>query len=351
MVRKAIIKGQIFLILLAIIISCLTPIFILKMEHRSQLIEGLYNHTGDVYDVVLMGGSHMNGGIDPNVLWHNYGITSFNYATGGQSIDVTYYMLKEVLKNHKNPIIVVDAGYLAQSTEYGDQGYISNAIDNMRFSINKIEAIINCVPFWDRLSYFFPFLKYHYRWNELTQNDFNYNSAEYYYLKGFDSGSDKYGKQDSTANQTSQTVSGTVDIPPNSLKYLNKIIDLCKQNNLKLILVNLPFDYNEEKGKPGWVQEQAKMYNKVAEITKKNNIPFINYNDEMSKIGLDFKNDMNNLGHLNIWGAYKVTMDFGNYLNENYNLKDHRNDKSYNQWNIDYTKSEVAAYVDTNKNK
>ena len=63
------------------------------------------------------------------------------------------------------------------------------------------------------------------------------------------------------------------------------------------------------------------------------------------------KNDMNNLGHLNIWGAYKVTMDFGNYLNENYNLKDHRNDKSYKQWNIDYIKSEVAAYVDTNKSK
>ncbi len=93
------------------------------------------------------------------------------------------------------------------------------------------------------------------------------------------------------------------------------------------------------------------MFNKVAEIAKKDNIPFINYNDKMNEINLDFKNDMHNSGHLNIWGAYKVTKDFGNYLEQNYSLKDHRNDSAYSQWNIDYKKSQAAVYITDRANK
>ena len=293
----------------------------------------------------------MNAGIDPNVLWHDYGITSFNYATGGQSIDVTYYMLKEVLKKHESSIVVLDAYYLARSAEYGQEGYISNALDNMKFSMNKLEAIWNCTPLQDRLDYLMPFLKYHYRWNELTKNDFNYDSSKTYYTKGFAAGTKRYGKDDSTANQTSRTVSGTINLPPKSLLYLNKIIDLCKKNNLKLIIVNTPFDYNSDAASSEWVSQQAKMFNKVAEIAKKDNIPFINYNDKMNEINLDFKNDMHNSGHLNIWGAYKVTKDFGNYLEQNYSLKDHRNDSAYSQWNIDYKKSQAAVYITDRANK
>lgn len=341
MLKKAIVKSTIFLAILLFIIHIATQVLILKTDHRGKLIEGLYNHSGNIYNVVLMGGSHMNGGIDPNVLWHHYGITSFNYATGGQPMDVTYYVLKEVLKNHKNPVIVVDAYYLAQEAEYGQKGYVSNVLDNMKFSINKLEAIWNCTPPEDRLSYLFPFLKYRYRWSELTKKDFYYNSSEEYYAKGFKAGTNKYGKDSLTVNQTSKTVSGTVSVPPKSLTYLNKIIDLCKKNNLKLILVNTPCDYTPS---AGWVKEQAKLFNKIREIAKNNNIPFINYNDKMDEISFDFKNDMNNSGHLNIWGSDKVTQNFGKYLKDNYNLEDHRNDKSYNQWNIDYKYSQAARY-------
>lgn len=341
MVRKAIKKGIIFLTLLVVIISALNPIFILKSGHRGILIEGLYNHTGDSYDMAFMGGSHMEACLDPNVLWNSYGITSYNYATGGQSIDVTYYMLKEVLKNHNISIVVVDTYYLARSAEYGDKGYISNALDNMNFSINKLEAIISCTPFKDNISYIFPVLKYHDRWDELTKKDFNYDTTELYYTKGFAAGTEKYGKPDSTI--ASKTNTATIDLPGKAAKYLNKIIDLCKKNDIKLILLNPPCDYNDEAKSNDWVHQQTELFNKVAEIAKENNIPFINYNDKMDDIGIDFPNDMNNAGHLNIWGAYKVTADFGNYLKQNYNLTDYRNDKSYAQWDIDYARSQAAA--------
>ena len=37
--------------------------------------------------------------------------------------------------------------------------------------------------------------------------------------------------------------------------------------------------------------------------------------------------------HLNVYGAEKVTSYLGNYLEENYELEDHRNDPTYEAWN------------------
>ena len=338
MFKKAMVKGSIFIVLLMIIISVLNSIFILKTDHRAKLLEGLYKHTGDAYDVVLMGSSHMNGAIDPNILWNQYGLTSFNYATGGQPIDVTYYLLKEVLKKHPKPIVVVDLYYLGLTDEYGDEGYVSNALDNMKFSMNKLEAIINCTPPKDRINYLFPILKYHDRWKELKITDFLYDSSSDYYTKGFESGTINYGKDDTSGGGST---TGTVDLPPKTQEYLNKIIDLSKEKGFKLIFTNAPYDYNSTDS--NWVKEQAKMFNKVEDIAKENHIPFINYCNKMSEIGFDFRTDMNNSSHVNIWGASKITIDFGKYLEENYKLVDHRKDTQYSQWNLDYMHSQAAS--------
>lgn len=69
-----------------------------------------------------------------------------------------------------------------------------------------------------------------------------------------------------------------------------------------------------------WVPDDAAMFNKVEEVALENNIPFINYSTlgKMKEINFDFKNDMNNNGHVNIWGAAKVSSDFADFINSNY---------------------------------
>jgi len=59
---------------------------------------------------------------------------------------------------------------------------------------------------------------------------------------------------------------------------------------------------------------------------------------------------MNNSSHVNIWGSGKVTMNFGEFLNENYNLLDHRKDNKYAQWNLDYKLSQAASISAQAKN-
>ena len=167
---------------------------------------------------------------------------------------------------------------------------------------------------------------------ESSENDFNYNSLNTYYHKGFDAGRTSFGKDNTSDPSTTEMA----DLPPKSEEYLNKIIDLSKKEGFKLIFTNVPYDYNGTASSRSWGKEPAKVFNKVAEISKNNNIPFINYNKMIEEIGFDFKLDMFNLGHLNVLGAKKVTLNFGEFLKKNYTLPDHRKDVKYEKWVSDY---------------
>lgn len=349
MVKKAILKGSIFIIVIVIVISILNPIFSIKIVHRGKLIQGLYEHTGNAYDVVLLGSSHMNSSINPNILWNEYGITSYNYGTGGQPIDVTYYLLKEVLKNHDKPIVVVDLYYLGLKDEFGKEEYIRYVIDNMKFSPNKVSAIVNCTPRSQWMYYLFPIMKYHRRWKELKEEDFNYDSSRYYYTKGFGAGRNVFGKESLSDILTTKKA----ELPPKAEKYLYKFINHSKKEGFQLIFTIAPHDYTSTAAMDNWHKEPARMFNKVAEIAIENGIPFVNFNSMFKELGFDFKCDMYNEGHMNIWGSNKVTSYFGKYLKGNYELADHRNDEKYGQWAADYaffSQEEEAASLKTEEN-
>lgn len=320
MIKKFLIKSINLILIIFVILYLFSSILVRPLGHTAKLYQGLYD-TNHQFDVLLLGSSHMNGMLDPKVLFDNYGITSFNYGTGGQSIDVTYYLLKEALKTHSNvKIVALDIYYLGLTNEYGEEGYIRNVLDNMKLSKNKVDAIINCTSRDQRLYYFFPIFKYKNRWSTLTQADFNFNFNSNEEANGFEAGDNKYGID--ISDQYSDKIG---EIPPKTKDYLYRFISLSKEIGFKLILINAPYDYSSNDFNY-WYTDDAAMYNKVSLIAQENNIPFINYSEQnkMEEINFDFKEDMNNAGHTNIYGAKKISLDFADFLNKNYNLKDHR---------------------------
>ena len=67
----------------------------------------------------------------------------------------------------------------------------------------------------------------------------------------------------------------------------------------------------------------------------------------MEELGLNWDEDTQDKGdHLNVYGAEKVTSYLGNYLEENYELEDHRNDPAYEEFRkvlpADYRLFQVA---------
>ena len=332
MFKKIIIKLFIFTVTILALTSSLSPVLLYKVGHRQKLIQGLYDKTQNAVDVAYVGSSHMNGAISPDVIWDEYGITGENYATGGQPIEVSYYLIKEILKTNPHPVVVLDVYYLGLESKYGSESYCRYVLDNMKFSYNKLDAISHCVTPQKWIAFIFPFFEYHSRWSEITRQDFTFDSDKSsYYAHGFSSGTEKYGKE----SAASFAAEGTAEIPEQSLNYLNKIIALSKSKNFTLVFANMPHDYSSTKSLDIWVKEPAKMFNTVKKIADENGIDFINYCTMLDELGFDFKTDMKNSGHVNVYGAQKLSEHMGKYLSQTLNLEDHRGDSSYAQWDTD----------------
>lgn len=335
---KMLFKLVAIFLIIGVFITSAELIFVPKNGHYNKSNQIFYNDNREVVDVGLFGGSHAYNAFCPSVIYENNGIKAFNYSVSGQPITLTYYVMKEAIATQNLKVAVVDLYYLGQTSEYFKQEYyIRNTIDYMKFSRNKLDAIFANIQPNNRISYILNFVSYHSRWNDLTESDFNHkvNDSSYYKL-GWGNETNVYGS-DFPKNIRHED---KAKIPEKTLDYLNRIIELAKEHNIKLVFTALPHDYEKE-GKPdAWVEDEYGMYNTVREIAKKNGIEFIQFLDILDEIGFVPREDMYNAGHMNVRGAKEVSTYLGNLISKNYSdvLDTSRNEK-FDNYLLEYKKT------------
>jgi hypothetical protein len=100
-----------------------------------------------------------------------------------------------------------------------------------------------------------------------------------------------------------------------SMYYLDQIRQLCAEKGIELILVRAPIEY-------GWHEQWDENIEKYA---AQYGLTYINFNDYADEMGIDMTHDTYDEGlHLNIYGAEKLSVFFGKYLTEKYDLTDYR---------------------------
>ena len=216
--------------------------------------------------------------------------------------------MKESLKYQKPKYMVVEILMTANDEDYMSEAINRDAIDKMRFSLNKIEVINASVEDKsDRLSYFFNIIKYHSRWNNLIKNDvvdyFKKDENQgFTYLEG------------NNAKATKINVKKVKDKEKISLKneiYLNKIISLGKENDIELIFVKTPYSTTVE---------EHKKYNYVKDIVESFGYKYLNYNEKYNELNLDFEKDFYDSGHLTGEAALRISKHFSDYMKEEFSL-------------------------------
>lgn len=296
-------------------------------------MRGFYNEPKNSMEVVFIGDSNVYRGVSPMVLWERSGITSYTYSTPEQGLNVSYYLLKEYFK-YQNPKIVMLDTNEAFNNSHMQESNVRKAFDNMKLSKNKLDAIndpnFNMSNF-EKLSYIFPILRYHTRWNNLNANDFKRITLQYDSVyKGY--------QPSKSVKAYSQEVDymeelDNVKMSDWQVAYLEKIIELCKTHNSELVLMKVPcidtwsLDRNQE----------------MQKFANEHNLKFLDMNVE-NTVDINWKNDSEDGGnHLNIYGAEKVSEYLNNYLKSNFNLTDYRNDSNYESWNdnLEKYKSDV----------
>ena len=252
-----------FICFLLVTFSCVLAVNVwLRPEYyynedwpTTSTYDDFYNLRKNSVDVLFFGSSHTVSTFNPQVIYDDYGITSYNMGCEQQSLVVTYYWLREALKYQSPKVVVLDTLTLYRYLDayvYNDmncsEGAVRKSIDSMRLSPLKFEAgraIEAEDPTQSGLSFPFINIRYHTRWTGLNENDYTEINMDkhggvkgYTTLKSTTELTDKNWIPFKSADAASVKPEPMVE---SAEHYLNLIVDLCNKNGIQLILTTTPY--------------------------------------------------------------------------------------------------------------
>lgn len=319
---KKIITYLAFILVFVIIMSGLDRLLSEKSIHGINQARSFYAQPENSIDVLMLGSSHIHCDINTALLWEKYGIAAYDYSAAEQTLWQTYHYFKEALKTQKPKVAVLDFYAPACFKDDYQYDFLYENVQGLRPSLNKLELFVASCEFsrWD--DYFPDFFTYHNRYENLTDEDFDalWGKEDLASFKG-------YTPYCAVKKQPRPefNVGISADLTPKSEKYLNKIIELAKENDVKLFFIVAPYIVEDK---------EILTYNKIGLIARDNDIEYMNMNEAYDEIGLDFTKDFNDHSHLNYEGSCKFTTFLADMLMAKYPdaMVDRRGDERYKSW-------------------
>ncbi len=306
-------------------------------EFARYMLHELYEEDDNI-DRLYLGSSHVFCGIDPLILDHINGENNFNLSTGTQQLITSYYLLKEADKKHEIDRVYLDLYYnctaagLGNLHDYQSIPYSWIVLHQMKPSINKLSYMLNLSnPEYYYLT-FLAFTRYKEKLFDLdyvstvvnAKQSEIWKNYEYRHVarvddreyvmqngeKGFRiyHGTPEYGGFYRTDQEAPLSEN---PITPESLEYLQKIVEYCKEHEIALTWIGCPIsDYQ-------LVRNGAydNFVRQVSELAKEYDIPYYDFNlCRREYLDLSRKEYWADMGHLNTEGADVFTQFLGDFL-------------------------------------
>ena len=314
----------VFFILLFLVVSeVLKDKRIVQEYDVSAKVKGFYEEKEDTLDFVFVGSSQLYADIAPAVLFSEYGITSYDFCANEQPLWISYYYIKEALKHQKPKAIVLDV-FTVYGAEYEEEGVNHINIDDLPWSMNKVQAIWNGVPKDLQYSFFLTLTKYHDTWNTLDESKIE---SSFYHKRNVYRGYSPFTVRHAYGETAPDEVVMQTErepVPDRARLWLDQIVELTKEEGVDLILIKTP----------NGNADRQKLYNSVSDYAKEKDIPFVNMNTVFD-----------GEAHINVLQAEKVSRYIGGYLAAHYKITDKRKDAAFADW------AEDSAYFYRKKAK
>lgn len=320
-----------FIIVFCLIFYSLTSVLSPKWNYyfSPSYTTSFYDQQKNSIDVLFIGSSSYYRGTSPLTIWKDFGFTSYTRASANLPALLMYYYLVESLKTQHPRVVVLDASLIFREYDVDEfEGALRHAIDPMNFSIEKIRAINEVVTrskTQTYTSYLFPLLRYHSRWQELQREDFHiFEKPKNFHDRGSFLKFEKVTQV--VPDGFMRPNLRTVDFDDWSFYYFDKTIQLCEEQNIDVLFLTLPRLY--------WNYEK---FNSIQKIADEHQITYLDLTlpENFSATSIDVSSDYFDNGHLNVYGAIKVSKYLGAYLKERYRFTDNRLNPEFEKWNTD----------------
>ncbi len=321
-----IVKVVLFLVILGV---CFMKVENLLQRKTSIIRYGTFFEQEADYDVLFMGSSHVVNGIFPMELWEDYGIVSYNLGGYGNQLGAMYWVMQNALDYTTPKLMVIDV-YGVHFQQNDPPGH--DSIDVFPMSKTKYNMVLDMFDegseeYASRWEYFFDFSVYHSRWNDLKEEDFNYELNK---SKG------AIPLVNVAVPAEYQRVSPTEvsEISGPGMEYLCKMIEDCQARGIEVLLTHVPY--------PAEVGYQI-VGNSMHELAERYGVNYIDF-VQMNQV-VEYATDCyDSASHLNPSGARKVSEYLGEYIMSNYDIQDRRTDEVYAHWHEEYKEYQESTY-------
>lgn len=324
-VLKFALSGLVLCTIVVLVVGWLNLILEAKVDNRYYILEKYMDELGESYEVQAYGSCHCYTSFDSLYFKNTYGLTAYNMANAGEILPSTYLRMAERFESDKPKVALVEVWGLNpyetyDTTERIFSYYMPVNVERVPLSLRKLEVIHD----FDSLSLLednIPLFKYKERIEngEITELDFHYSFqktrelsekwiGDEMLLRLINSGykknpsplSDPNFSNGMTAaeyNELQAVVADDDVLEPEAdiVKYVDKIIDLCEQSGVPLIIYRAPYISTEnELRKSNWLAQHCAERGVL-------------YIDTEKEIDFVAEEDFEDYYHLNESGARKVT--------------------------------------------
>ncbi len=339
MTKKQLLRSIAFLLVAACLLYVMCDLFEYQNTYISESFKTFSNLEEDTLDGVIIGTSGIDRYWNSAKGYDEYGLTVYPFASDGMPSWVMISLLKEAEKNQDLKLAVIDMRpflltYKGQTARY--DAYSRKVIDALPFfSLSRFDAInrtqkviyqeVEGSSRFD-LSFFLTFIKYHSKWEE---DDFSFDELQDRETENL--GFLMHQKASLAKMKEEKKILKTderMDLYPLCEQVLYELLDYVEDKDYEVLFLNTPHYLDKT---------EAARLNTLCDILDKEGYAYANY--EFDPEVYSFKQDFYNDGHTNFYGAEKFTSIFGEYLKENYDFPDRREDENCDEeWDGVYDK-------------
>lgn len=340
--RRFWLRLPIFIAAMLIILSYFVYVLTPKYPYGICSMFNFYRLPKETVDVLAVGTSLTYTDLNPNILWYEYGIASYDLSTAEQPYWSTYAYLTEAVKYQKPKVVLLDLKAMSYLEDKVDRTRTVLCSFGIRDPITRLRTIYECVEPEDFWGYALAFPQIHTNYISVKTSDFTIPPT----YGGRGDSWKGYIEKDELAEHDAPSINFAFKTPKyvneHESEFFEKILRFCVDNDITVMLIGYPnADYKHD----------HLYYCAGFEIAEKYGITGINYNLPENSVGLDYRTDCADWQHLNVSGSVKLSRAVGEDLKELFDLPDHRGDPAFasydeaaKQWFAKYPQYMKAFY-------
>lgn len=262
----------------------------------TSIVDGYYALEENSVDVLFLGASQMYCTVDAQRLTEEYDISAYDFGCSSQNLVISYYYLQEALKTQKPDVVMVEVCQIFSPNENLYEDAMAWSYAPTKLSLEKVRSLYRVTngDLWKTVSYTFPLLQFHSRWNSVWVEDLTYYLQDKTYPpRGF---LQRDRVMPAEIAYLSQEDGPERPIPEDAAKAVEDIAALCQEKGISLVLFKSPVTT--------WTRTDSSV---VKTFMDERKLEFLDLNDYLDRIDIDGQTDFFDESHLNTQGAEKTT--------------------------------------------